>query len=310
MTEPAGHGFLVVEDLVVLRGGRPAVEGVSLDFGRCGITALVGPSGCGKTSLLRAMAGFERPAAGRVLVDGVEVVGPSCWVEPEHRCLGMVFQQGALFPHLTVRDNVRYGLRGRGDRDRTAAQALELVGVSSLGDRYPDQLSGGQQQRVALARALAPSPKAILLDEPFANLDAALRVRLREDVRAILQAAGVTAILVTHDQEEALSVADQLAVMDRGRILQVGTAEEVYQRPASIRVAEFIGGGQLLECPIAAGRVDSPFGPLATKAPDGDGALLVRPEDLTVVLAGAPSSVRGEIVRRSFFAAARTASPM
>jgi iron(III) transport system ATP-binding protein len=292
---------LIVDELVVAYDGRIEVNGVCLTVSDGTITALVGPSGCGKTSLLRAIAGFELPAAGRIEIGGREVVGPSTWVAPERREVGMVFQQGALFPHLRVRENVGFGVKGRPDAaDRTGA-VLHLVGLEALQDRYPDQLSGGQQQLVALARALAPCPKLVLLDEPFANLDASLRARMREEVCGILRAAQITALLVSHDQEEALSIADRLAVMDGGRLLQEGAPEEIYHRPVAVAVAEFIGGGQLVDCRIDNGTAHSVLGAVPTGAPTGPARLLVRPEDLTLVPAGGGEEVVGEVVGRSFY---------
>jgi iron(III) transport system ATP-binding protein len=305
-----------VRGLTVRYGERVAVDGVDLAVPAGGVTALLGPSGCGKTSLLRAIAGFEVPAAGEVAIAGRVVAGPGCWVPPERRRVAMVFQEGALFPHLTVRGNVLYGLprrrwfgggrRGEAERSRAerARAALELVGMADLAERYPDQLSGGQQQRVALARALAPEPSLVLLDEPFASLDATLRQRVRAEVRAILEAAGATAVLVTHDQEEALSVADTVAVMAGGRILQVGSPEAVYRRPASAAVARFIGDGQLVDCVVDAGVARSVFGRAPAGAPDGPGLLLVRPEDLTVMpecFYDGHEGIAGEVVRRTFY---------
>ena len=304
-----------VRGLTVRYGERLAVDGVDLAVPAGGVTALLGPSGCGKTSLLRAIAGFEVPAAGEVAIAGRVVAGPGRWVPPEKRRVAMVFQEGALFPHLTVRGNVLYGLprRGwlggrRGEAERRRAEraraALELVGMADLAGRYPDQLSGGQQQRVALARALAPEPSLVLLDEPFASLDATLRQRVRAEVRSILETAGATAVLVTHDQEEALSVADTVAVMHGGRILQVGPPEEVYRRPASAAVARFIGDGQLVDCVVDAGIARSVFGRAPAGAADGPGLLLIRPEDLTIMpecFYDGHEGLPGEVVRRTFY---------
>jgi iron(III) transport system ATP-binding protein len=311
----AGAPVVEVRGLTVRYGDRVAVDAVDLAVAGGGITALLGPSGCGKTSLLRAIAGFEVPAAGEVVIAGRPVAGPGVWVPPERRRVAMVFQEGALFPHLTVRGNVLYGLprdrwwrRGGGRREERARAALDLVGMAELGDRYPDQLSGGQQQRVALARALAPEPSLVLLDEPFANLDASLRQRVRAEVRAILRAAGATAVLVTHDQEEALSVADTVAVMERGRILQSGSPEAVYRRPASAEVARFVGDGQLVDCTVEAGVARSVFGraPVGAggAAVEGAGLLLVRPEDLAVMPEcwyDGQEGLPGEVVGRTFY---------
>ncbi|NNL65910.1 MAG: ABC transporter ATP-binding protein, partial [Myxococcales bacterium] len=207
---------LEIRALSIDYGDVAAVRRAALSLAEGRIGALLGPSGCGKTSLLRAIAGFERPTAGTIRLAGRTVSGDGVWVEPQHRQVGMVFQNGALFPHLTVEGNVRYGV-GRGpDAKSRARRVLAQVGLAGLEDRFPDQLSGGQQQRVALARALAPRPQIILLDEPFASLDASLRERVRQEVRRVLEATAITAILVTHDQQEALSFADEVAVMIDG----------------------------------------------------------------------------------------------
>jgi iron(III) transport system ATP-binding protein len=296
-----GVPVVEVTGVTVRYGVTVAVREASLEVERGSLTALLGESGCGKTSLLRAIAGFEAPVSGRILLDGVEVAGPGRWVPPERRQVGMVFQEGALFPHLTVEGNVRYGLDGHRDAaDRTAA-ALDLVGLRDLAGRYPDELSGGQQQRVALARALAPSPRVVLLDEPFANLDAALRQRVREEVRAILARAGATGLLVTHDQDEALSVADRVAVMGEGQVLQVGSPEEVYALPASVAVARFLGDGQLLPCRIQGGWAHSPFGSVGAVAPDGPALLLVRPEDFVLMPPAFQQGRSARVVARRFF---------
>jgi iron(III) transport system ATP-binding protein len=299
----AAHGKPVIqlEGLSVARGNTLAVDNASLIIRGREITALVGPSGCGKTSVLRTIAGFELPVSGSVLIAGEPVAGVGRWVSPERRRVGMVFQEGAVFPHLNVWNNVLYGVTRHRDGEREAERALRLVGLDALRNRFPDELSGGQQQLVALARALAPAPRVVLLDEPFASLDASLRQRLREEVRSILRTAGITAVLVTHDQEEALSLADRVAVMRRGRILQVGSPGEVYDRPSSVEVAEFIGGGQLIDCTIARGRLESAVGALRTDAPDGAARLLVRPEAICILPAEAPAGVPARVVHSRYF---------
>ncbi len=283
------------------RGDHLALAGVNLEAQAAELTVLVGPSGCGKTSLLRAVAGFEVPHAGTVTIDGQQVSGTDCWVAPERRRVGMVFQQGALFPHLKVLDNVLYGLRRKPGRQRRAREVLELVGLADLGGRYPDQLSGGEQQRVALARALAPAPRLVLLDEPFAALDAGLRKRVREEVCQILRDAGATAILVTHDQEEALSIADRIVVMHNGRVLQSGRPEEVYGNPLSVEVARFLGDGQLLPCEVRGGAALSCFGPIPCPLQDGSALVLLRPEDLELLPAAAAEGCAGEVCGQTFF---------
>jgi len=207
------------------------------------ILALIGPSGCGKTTTLRLIAGFERPDAGRIEIGDRVVADAQTFVPPERRQVGMVFQIYALFPHLSVADNVTYGLHRNGRQDRSARmrEILDLVGLSDLHARMPHQLSGGQQQRVALARALAPRPNVLLLDEPFSGLHAGMREQVREDVRGILRESGISAIFVTHDQDEALFMGDRVAVLNAGQLEQVGTPEEVFGAPATRFVAEFMG---------------------------------------------------------------------
>lgn len=298
--------MLEVRSLEVDYGDVPAVQAADLAVADGKIVALLGPSGCGKTTLLRAVAGFERPGSGEIRLGGELVSGSGAWVEPEKRQVGMVFQDGALFPHLNVFDNVLYGIRGEDRAGERVAEVLRQVGLEELAERFPDQLSGGQQQRVALARALAPEPRIVLLDEPFANLDESLRERVRGEVRAVLQSAGMTAVLVTHDQEEALSFADEVAVMIDGEILQVGPPGEVYHRPTALEVARFLGNGEVVPVTVTAGRLESAFGEAECAAPDGPAQLFVRPEDLTLETAPDDPSVvgsgaAGRIVSRSFF---------
>ncbi|HEX2193319.1 MAG TPA: ABC transporter ATP-binding protein, partial [Acidimicrobiales bacterium] len=265
-------------------GSLAAVDGVDLDVRRGELLAVLGPSGCGKTTLLRLVAGFELPDAGSISVDGRVVAGDGRLVPPERRRVGIVVQDHALFPHLTVAANVAYGLPGRRRDPQRAArvdEVLELVGLRHLGGRYPAELSGGQQQRVAIARALAPRPGVILLDEPFANLDAALRARIRSEVAGILRTAGASVVLVTHDQEEALSLADRVAVMDAGRVVQVGPPAEVYRRPANAFVARFVGDAALVAGEGDGAAVRTPVGrlPVAPESPVvGPSLAVVRPE--------------------------------
>ncbi|CAB4863259.1 unannotated protein [freshwater metagenome] len=278
-----------------------AVDGVDLRLGEGEIGALLGPSGCGKTTLLRLIAGFERPDRGEVRVGGVQVAGDREFVPPQRRRIGMVFQDYALFPHLDVAANVGYALGRRPDAARVA-QVLELVGLGGLGDRRPHELSGGQQQRVALARALAPTPALILLDEPFSNLDAALRERVRADVREILRAAGVTVLIVTHDQEEALSIADRVFVMRAGRIEQEGMPEEVYSSPASRWAAEFLGDVDILPGQAAGGHATCALGRVPVpEGLEGPVDVLVRPESLTVGLGREEGGQGAVVVARTYF---------
>jgi iron(III) transport system ATP-binding protein len=245
---------------------------------------LLGPSGCGKTTALRVIAGFERPDAGEVSVGGLPVAGPGLHVPPERRRVGMVFQDYALFPHMSVAANVSYGLVKR-DRDRKdlkrVAEVLELVGLSGTEKRLPHELSGGQQQRVALARALAPRPAVILLDEPFSNLDASLRQRVRRELKEILQEARATALFVTHDQEEALSLSDLVAVMRDGRVVQVATPPDLYRAPSDPWVAGFLGDADFVPATAGHGQVETAIGTFATEH-DGKVLVMFRPERVLV----------------------------
>ncbi len=281
-----------------------AVDGIDLEVREGEVCALLGPSGCGKTTMLRLIAGFERPDAGTVRVGERLLAGEGTFVAPERRRVGMVFQDYALFPHLSVGANVAYGL-GRGRHAARVAELLELVGMPGLEARMPSELSGGQQQRVALARALASTPELVLLDEPFSGLDASLRAQVRQEVRAILLAAGVTALFVTHDQEEALSLADTVAVMRDGRVEQVGTPEEVYGRPATRWVACFLGEADVLPGEAHDGFVECELAKLAIDAGFAGAAdVLVRPESVALSIGAGPSRaprVEGRVVEREFF---------
>jgi len=278
-----------------------AVAGVDLDVASGSICALLGPSGCGKTTTLRLIAGLERPDAGEVAVGGRTLSSGAEFVAPDKRRIGMVFQDYALFPHMDVSANVAYGLGRRPDRERVE-RALALVGLTDAANRSVHDLSGGQQQRVALARALAPTPELVLLDEPFSNLDASLRDRLRQEVREILLAAGVTALFVTHDQEEALSLADTVAVMREGRIEQMGSPEEIYSRPANRWMAEFIGEIEVLPGEARDGRAECELGSFSAETDvSGPVDILVRPESLAVGIHGPQSAAGAEVVARRFF---------
>jgi len=292
------------EGLTKSFGEKAAVAGVDLLVERGAVCALLGPSGCGKTTVLRLIAGFERPDAGRVLVGDRVVAGDGAFVAPERRRIGMVFQDYALFPHLSVEGNVAYGLGRSADRSRVS-EVLALVGLDGLGASQPHELSGGEQQRVALARAMAPTPEVILLDEPFSNLDAALRVRVRREMRDILVEAGVTALFVTHDQEEALSLADRVAVMRAGRIEQEGTPEEVYGRPRSRWLADFLGDAEIVRGTAAGGAVECELGRFPIpKALEGQVDVVVRPESVALGAGAAPGRDRsheGVVVAREYY---------
>ena len=264
-----------------------AVDRVDLTVAPGEFLGLLGPSGCGKTTMLRLIAGFEVPDTGTIEIGDVRVVGPKRWILPERRRVGMVFQDYALFPHMTVADNVAYGVRTRPDRRERVSKALRLVGLNGLRERMPSELSGGQQQRVALARALAPEPDVILLDEPFSNLDVALRARIRAETREILARANATVIFVTHDQEEALSLADRVAVMWGGRLTQVGEPEELYRNPTSREVAEFVGGANFLHANVTNGHAQCALGRFSVNgaAHNGELDLMFRPEDIALTAA-------------------------
>lgn len=244
------------------RASSAAVAGVTLAVEKGKVLAVVGPSGCGKTTLLRLVAGFERPDAGQVVLGGRTVAGPGCFVPPERRHIGMVFQEHALLPHLTVAGNIAFGMLGasRPEVRKRVDEMLALVGLEPLRSRYPHELSGGERQRVALARALAGRPIVALLDEPFSSLDADLRRSMREEVRNILKDSGATALFVTHDREEALFMGDQLAVLRLGRLEQQGAPEYVFQRPATRFVAEFLGQADFLPGEAAGDRVRTELG--------------------------------------------------
>src|SRR5918994_2506346 len=254
-------------------GDVVAVDAADLEVARGEIVALLGPSGCGKTTLLRTIAGFERPDSGTIEVDGRPVAGGGAWLPPEARRVGMVFQDYALFPHLTVADNVGFGLP-RDERTQRVPALLAVVDLCGLGARYPHELSGGQQQRVALARALAPSPGIVLLDEPWSNVDPQLRAELRQEVSSVLRPLGLTAILVTHDREEAFPFAGRIALMRAGAIVQVGTPEELYYAPATRWAAEFVGACNVLPGTVGAEGVRTAVGTFpANGAADASGAV-------------------------------------
>jgi iron(III) transport system ATP-binding protein len=271
-----------------------AANGVSFELPKGQLMALLGPSGCGKTTTLRLIGGFERLDAGEIEIGGKPVAGPKLHLPPERRRIGMVFQEYALFPHLAVAQNVRFGLHHyKGDPDRRVAAVLEMVGLTGLEARMPHELSGGQQQRVALARALAPEPEVILLDEPFSNLDTGLRVRVRAEVRSILRQANATAIFVTHDQEEALSLADWVAVLIDGVVRQVAAPQKLYRQPADMQVAAFLGDANLLPGSAQGRRVECELGLLeAITEQLGLVDVLVRPESIAIMPAAATAACR------------------
>lgn len=306
--------FLEVSQLCVAYTGhnQPAVREVSFGLRAGDIGVLIGPSGCGKTTLLRAVAGLEPVAAGGIKLGGQEVSGAGTHLAPEARQIGMVFQDYALFPHLSIADNIGFGLREKSAPARRLRvdEMLELIGLDNRGEHYPHELSGGQQQRVALARALAPQPHLLLLDEPFSNLDVELRERLSLEVREILKRAGMAAILVTHDQNEAFAVSDMVGIMREGRIEQWDTPYNLYHRPATRHVADFIGQGVFLPGDVISRQVvEVELGRLDSDVPMDCGSscavckrdcrldVLLRPDD---VIHDDASGVKAEVIAKSF----------
>ncbi|OBF32438.1 sugar ABC transporter [Mycobacterium sp. ACS1612] len=287
---------LEVNGLAKAFNGHTVLHGVDLDVEPGTTTAVVGASGCGKTTLLRLIAGFETPDAGTIAIDGRQVAGQHNTVAPHRRSVGYVAQDGALFPHLTVGQNIAYGLRGTGRAAarRRVDELLETVSLDpSYASRRPHQLSGGQQQRVALARALARRPVLMLLDEPFSALDTGLRASTRKAVAGLLTDAGVTTLLVTHDQEEALSIADQVAVMRDGLFTQVGSPQQVYRQPADRFTAEFLGDCIALPCTVSSRIAECALGRVPVDAEDGPGTLMLRPEQLVATVVSDSERIDG-----------------
>jgi iron(III) transport system ATP-binding protein len=293
---------LEVRNLVKRYGDKEVVSGIGFTVDAGEVLAILGPSGCGKTTTLRLIAGFEQPNEGTIAIAGQTVSQPGKCLPPEKRRIGMVFQDGVLFPHLSVGDNVGFGIPRGQKKDDRVRQALEVVGLGGLENRMPYELSGGQQQRVSLARAIVPNPAIILLDEPFASLDAALRTRLRADVRHILTDIGATVIWVTHDQEEALSLADWVAVMFDGRIVQDAAPEELYHRPVSREVGSFVGDAQFLPGAGSGRRVECELGNLPTFGPvHGIVDVMIRPESLRLTPAADGAMPNATVTGRLFF---------
>jgi iron(III) transport system ATP-binding protein len=293
--------LLEVENLRHAYGDHEVVAGLSFSLARGAIGCLLGPSGCGKTTVLRCIAGFEAIREGEIRLAGRAVSAPGLMVPPEKRRIGMVFQDYALFPHLAVAANIAFGLRSASRPEHAARvrELAELVGLSAALDKYPHEISGGQQQRVALARALAPRPELLLLDEPFSNLDIDLRERLSLEVRDIIKASGATAVLVTHDQQEAFAMADEIGVLHQGRIQQWDSAYNLYHRPANRFVADFVGQGVFLPAKArSAGELEIELGVLQGNSQGRDDLeVLLRPDD---VVHDDDAPTRAEVVHKAF----------
>ncbi|MGB6771927.1 MAG: ABC transporter ATP-binding protein [Candidatus Dormiibacterota bacterium] len=297
-----------VSDLHKAFGETAVLRGLELEAAAGSLTAILGPSGSGKTTLLRLIAGLERADRGKISLAGQLVDDGHNYVRPEGRRIGYVPQDGSLFPHLTVEQNVGFGLSRQARRGDRVASLLKMVGLGRMERRYPHQLSGGQQQRVALARALAIDPQLILLDEPFSALDPSLRAAVREEVRAILAQTGMTTILVTHDQEEALSIADQVAVLRDGVVAQFGTPHQLYHDPIDLEMARFLGDANLVDGVVEGASVTTALGSLALRpagngppAPIGPAVVLLRPEQIVLSSDQGAAGVSGRIVRSEFY---------
>lgn len=302
MSAMSNSAYVQLVNLSKQFGKVRALAGLNVDIAEGELVALLGPSGCGKTTALRALAGLQDLDAGQIIVDGKDIT----FMAPNKRNMGMVFQAYSLFPHMTARENVEYGLRMKAhrtasaERSKRSGELLELVGLSTHANHYPHQMSGGQQQRVALARALAIQPKVLLLDEPLSALDAKVRTQLREEIRRIQLEVGTTTVFVTHDQEEALGVADRVGVMKQGILEQIATPSELYERPQSAFVAEFVGLTNPISANVSAGNAEV----LGVRVPvvkgsieSGKGLALIRPEWFHVE---ASSSTNGKIFAVSF----------
>jgi iron(III) transport system ATP-binding protein len=293
---------LVFEHVGRVFGRKAALADVSFSIKPGEVLCLLGPSGCGKSTLLRLISGIDEPTSGRILMDGQEISGPNRFVPPETRGIGLVFQDYALFPHLTALDNIMFGIDSvpRPDRARIAEVALKRVGLTGHAESFPDMLSGGEQQRVALARAVVPRPRVLLMDEPFSNLDKRMRDLVRDNTIALLRETGATAVIVTHDPEEAMRIADRIVLMREGRIVQIGDARTLYRQPADLQAARFFCEINELQGTIRDGAVATPLGRFAARdmAEGTRVAVCVRPQGVDILPAG--QGIAGRILQRRF----------
>ncbi len=285
--------MLVLSGVTRHFGRVAALDDVSLEIGAGQVLCLVGHSGCGKSTLLRTIAGIETLDAGSVTIDGTPVSGPGVFVEPEHRRVGFMFQDYALFPHLSVRDNIGFGLGRlpRAERGARVDSILGSIGITALADRYPHMLSGGEQQRVALARALAPQPRLLLMDEPFSNLDRGLRDRVRHETLSIVRELGMTAVVVTHDPEEALAIGDMVALMQKGRLVEMGTGERIYDAPWTAYAASFFSIMNVIPARLKANVLETPLGRFPAPGLEGVPKVLLRPQSIILSEAGLAAQV-------------------
>jgi iron(III) transport system ATP-binding protein len=300
---------ITCKGIVKSYGSAPVLRELDLDVPDGTVVTVLGESGSGKTTLLRMIAGFDRPEAGTIVIGDQVVDSPGRFVPPERRRIGYVAQEGNLFPHLTIAKNIAFGLHRRERGSGRVEELLDLVGLGGMGKRYPHQLSGGQQQRVALARALAPRPEVVLLDEPFSSLDAGLRASLRFDVMRILREQKATTVFVTHDQQEALSVADLAGIVNGGKIRQFASPETLYTSPADPAIAKFLGEANIVPGTALADAVDTAFGQLAlvdgSKPPAGPAMVLIRPEQISLQPHDGqpcgPGQTTGQVIHREYY---------
>lgn len=300
--EPALDPHVKLKGLCKRYPDVTALYDLTLTVNRGEFFSLLGPSGCGKTTTLRLVAGLDYLSEGSIEIDGVLISSPTYFVPPERRGVGIVFQDYALFPHMTVYDNVAFGLYGtpKATIAKRVGEMLAIVGLATAGQKYPHELSGGQKQRIALARALAPSPKVILLDEPFSNLDAELRATLRSETKEILRSSGATVILVTHNQEEAFSLSDRVGLLSGGKLEQVGTPYDIYHRPSTRFVADFVGRANYVPARVEENVVVSALGSFSLSCPKHHGSvevgLMIRPDDISIIATDIATDPNGAAV--------------